>query len=555
MFVREAFKMMVGAEPRYSSQLDIILSNSSKCIEYTDLDNIEKSEMFETCSQLDEFSRVQKGIVDQKETLDAFRYAFWLEHERDKREYDPLLWKRKVSACDSHNNERQITLRCVDFPNSFFNLYSSTHAKLLSWVWNVRQVSEENILVLCLDGGGLSSIISALILQEIDSMCKGELMGHVSHVIGTSMGAVLAFGLSHEGSSRPRTPKEMVDIYERLGKKVFQPNMEHDLLFNGSKHLSNTVEQVIENEFSLKKNTSLCSVRCTPHFACVTHKEEGSEPFLFRSYDARHTRPSGTTSGKQIPATAALRATLSTSSCSKPIQLGAHKFIGGCADSNPTLLAIKEVVQLYPNIKKMGLISIGTGCFASDPIGINSTFKEEEKVHQQVKDCLTDLKNTKSKFSYQYWRLNPKLDKNFDFSPEEWIEVTKQVVNHYTKEKKSVIEDICNSLRQYKGIESKTPKDVVEVDKEIVDAAIENRIQVQLFNLKGSCTGIVVTVASKDEMWKEIREYAKCIIPSIDVIVEYHNPRKIISNPTFLKDAEKYYALERKEWETFVENI
>jgi len=108
--------MMVGVEPKYPPQLDIILSIDSKCIEYTDLSGVKKSETFETHSQLDKFMSLEKSLDRyEKEILGAFHYAFWLEHERDKREYDPLFLKRNAPLYDSRNNVAcQSPLRCVD---------------------------------------------------------------------------------------------------------------------------------------------------------------------------------------------------------------------------------------------------------------------------------------------------------------------------------------------------------------------------------------------------------------------------------------------------------
>jgi len=415
----------------------------------------------------------------------------------------------------------------------------------------------------------MSGIMSALILQEIDEMFEGQVMRHVSHVVGTCTGAVLALGLSCNKVSRPKTPRQMVDVYEKLAKEALGENMEHGSLFCGSKYLQSRIEQFVQDEFGLKKNKSLSSVSCAPHFACVAYKisEERCDPFLFRSYRVTHVEPRGTTNGKQVPVLGALRATLASPSYSKPVQMGTHKFVGGGAsNSNPTLVAIEEIVQLYPNLKKMGVISIGNGypdikCPANTSKTINlqesmNVAAESEKVYQRVEARLTALKLANKKTCFQYWRLNPALNESIHFS-EEWIQKIKQIATNYLKHKKSVIQDICTSLKDYNAKVDNTnlsnnSEETTEVDREIVDLAVENRIHIKLFNLKGSCANIILSVGSKEEMWSEIREDAKCINPNIEIIVEYQNSKKIISNVILLKHGGTYYALERKELETLI---
>lgn len=77
--------------------------------------------------------------------------------------------------------------------------------------------------ILALDGGGIRGLITAMMLERLESVCPGFL-GQIDLFAGTSTGGLLALGLA-----AGRSPHDARKLYETYGEKVFADTILDDL--------------------------------------------------------------------------------------------------------------------------------------------------------------------------------------------------------------------------------------------------------------------------------------------------------------------------------------
>lgn len=70
--------------------------------------------------------------------------------------------------------------------------------------------------ILCLDGGGIRGLITAIWLEALEQRLGGTLRHHFDLIAGTSTGAILACAVSAGMES-----KQIIDLYQRRGGEIF----------------------------------------------------------------------------------------------------------------------------------------------------------------------------------------------------------------------------------------------------------------------------------------------------------------------------------------------
>ncbi len=114
----------------------------------------------------------------------------------------------------------------------------------------VSQNSSKLRRILTIDGGGIKGIFPASFLSTLEEAINDRVSNYFDLIVGTSTGGIIALGL---GSGM--TAKEILEMYEEFGEKVFSGNKIINILkhFFVSKYNSIPLEKALRNKFGDKK--------------------------------------------------------------------------------------------------------------------------------------------------------------------------------------------------------------------------------------------------------------------------------------------------------------
>ena len=242
--------------------------------------------------------------------------------------------------------------------------------------------------ILSLDGGGIRGVVSAYILQEIETKLKENnkppLREHFDMIAGTSTGSILAAGIALGYQM-----EELIGIYKTRGSEIFPYQKLFDLgrlklLFkyglSAPKFSNEGLINVLKTEPRFQK----------PDGSYITIQEAGQDGrnpiVLILAYDTRyrnttlftnyHTSEEGNRWYDNIPLWQ-----ICVSSASAPTFFPAYELKnyeenkeenikeewsfphvdGGVTANNPSLCAIARAIQLGHKLEDISVLSIGTG--------------------------------------------------------------------------------------------------------------------------------------------------------------------------------------------------
>ena len=235
------------------------------------------------------------------------------------------------------------------------------------------------INVLCIDGGGIRGVLPAEILiyveKKLSELYKKDirLSDHFDYVAGTSTGGILtALYCFPDKNGKPKySAQDASDLYMDHGGEIFKKQARWVFTFNGlfgPRYNPDNLESLFEDYFKdvrIKDATSdlmLTSIDTTQR-----------DIYFFKSYKAKAKE------AHNLMFREAVRATSAAPTYFRPNHLiidGVDRCLidGGMGVNNPTVSAYVDVKKLYPNAKKINILSIGTG-----PLEIPFRYKVAKK--------------------------------------------------------------------------------------------------------------------------------------------------------------------------------
>ncbi len=233
-------------------------------------------------------------------------------------------------------------------------------------------MANEVVRILSIDGGGISGIIPAMVINRLLGNLIAQDAFHI--ITGTSTGGIIASGLA---KPNPMTPEDILGLYIKDGGSIFRkygPGLlkakydQHALLGYLGKEFETTHLSDINK--TLDKAELL-----VPSYAIGLPRRKSSAPMFFRSWQARgamldaQAKPaqydfklSGITCATSAAPTFFPPAILYNGLNQRFVMID-----GGVFANNPTMAAIVEARRLY-NPSGFLVVSIGTG---SQPNVIN----------------------------------------------------------------------------------------------------------------------------------------------------------------------------------------
>jgi patatin-like phospholipase/acyl hydrolase len=218
--------------------------------------------------------------------------------------------------------------------------------------------------VLSIDGGGIRGIIPAMVLAEIESRTGRRIAEMFDLVAGTSTGGILALGLTKPGQGdKPEySAKELIELYETKGKKIFSIPVWHRIRSAGGvteeKYPATGIEEVAKRYFGgTRLAEALTEVLVT------AYEIEGRAPWFFKR---RHAKDESR-EGDNFLMREVARATSAAPTYFEPflVEGGPHDGCalvdGGVHSNNPAMCAYVEAMKIHREEKDFLVVSLGTG--------------------------------------------------------------------------------------------------------------------------------------------------------------------------------------------------
>lgn len=224
---------------------------------------------------------------------------------------------------------------------------------------------KKSVNVLSIDGGGIRGVLPAQILTYVEEKLTEiygkptKLSDHFDLIAGTSTGGILAsiYCFPDKHGKPKYSAEEALNLYMENGGKIFKRQFRwiYTLVgIIGPRYNVKNTENIFKKYFGevrIKESTS--------HLMVPSIDNLNRNIYFFKSYKGE------TNEAHNLLFYDAVRATSAAPSYFKPH----HIFIdnkerslidGGLGINNPTVSAYIEVENLYPSVKKINVLSIGT---------------------------------------------------------------------------------------------------------------------------------------------------------------------------------------------------
>ncbi len=213
--------------------------------------------------------------------------------------------------------------------------------------------------ILSLDGGGIRGIITAALLQRLNSETRlAGFLEKVDLLAGTSTGGLLALAIAHGLS-----PGEMKDIYAKEGEYIFRDTFVHDVesiwrvvgAGYPNKYLENVLLQVFGSATldQLKKHVLITAFDLDSEAADVRRRTW--KPKIFHNFEGEDS------DGRQP----AYKVGLYTSAAPTYFPTYGGYVDGGVFANNPSMCALAQSQDMRfsksPQLGEVIMLSMGTG--------------------------------------------------------------------------------------------------------------------------------------------------------------------------------------------------
>lgn len=214
------------------------------------------------------------------------------------------------------------------------------------------------VRILSIDGGGIRGIIPATVLAALERASGGYPVHKMFDLIaGTSTGAILAAGLT---KPRPFTAAALSDFYLSRGREIFSrsPFSRLRSTVSGPKYDSAPLERIMHEQLG-----DLALSSCLTPLLVPCYDIERREAHFFKSWRAQ------TTASVNFALRDVVRAATAAPTYFAPALIysaSAERLAaidGALFANNPAMCAVAEARVLYPNARRIILVSLGVGEF------------------------------------------------------------------------------------------------------------------------------------------------------------------------------------------------
>ncbi|CAI9783903.1 unnamed protein product [Fraxinus pennsylvanica] len=368
-----------------------------------------------------------------------------------------------------------------------------------------RQVPNQGLRILAMDGGGMKGLATVKILKEIEIGTGKQIHELFDIICGTSTGGMLAVALGIKLMSLEKCE----EIYKKLGKLVFAEPVTKDneaaswrekldqlyksssqnfrVVVHGSKHSADQFERLLREMCADEDGDLLIesAVKRIPKVFVVSTLVSvmPAQPFIFRNYQYPAGTPEVSSAGSENMAAGVQGA----ATAGAPVGYKRNAFIGSCKHhiwqairassaapyylddysdgiyrwqdgaivaNNPTIFAIREAQLLWPDAKIDCLVSIGCGSIPTKVrkggwryLDIGQVLIESACSVDRVEEALSALLPMLP--SVQYFRFNPddeRCDMELDETdPAVWLKL-EDAVDEYIKNNSTSFKTLCERL-------------------------------------------------------------------------------------------------------------
>ncbi len=211
--------------------------------------------------------------------------------------------------------------------------------------------------ILALDGGGIRGVLTAALLERLESTQPGW-MSKVDLFAGTSTGGILALGLASG-----LTPTQARQLYERLGSKVFARDVLRNLAdlntLLGSDYSNHPLKDELMAQFGNMKLSDLPKKVIISSFDLDDQPADDLKPRMWKAKFFQNF-PGPGSDGDQLVVDVALR----TSAAPTYFPIYQGYVDGGVVANNPSMCALAQAIDPPTGghrLNEINLLSVGTG--------------------------------------------------------------------------------------------------------------------------------------------------------------------------------------------------
>jgi patatin-like phospholipase/acyl hydrolase len=212
--------------------------------------------------------------------------------------------------------------------------------------------------ILSLDGGGIRGLLTAIILERLETAVPGWL-DRADLLAGTSTGGIIALGLAHG-----LAPADLRRLYEKKGRNIFDDTWWDDIVdigkLAGADYDNRNLARELKNIFGNTRLRDLKKKVLIPAFDLDNENSHASK----RSWAPKffHNFPGKDSDGDQR----AMKVALYTSAAPTYFPSVDGYIDGGVVANNPAMAALAQSqdersMRNPPGLHEIALLSIGTG--------------------------------------------------------------------------------------------------------------------------------------------------------------------------------------------------
>ncbi|NDH08731.1 MAG: hypothetical protein EBY16_03810, partial [Gammaproteobacteria bacterium] len=294
-------------------------------------------------------------------------------------------------------------------------------------------VNKEVVRMLVVSGGGVGGVIPLSFLKYLEDRTNKPTSELFDFFSGTSTGSIIvsALNLPNEFGKARFNASNILNTYMELSQYVMQASFWRKVFtlngFLGPRYSVETLHKQLENNIG----KGVLFKDLLNHVAITTFNLSESNMEIIKNWDCHELFQNFSVADLLTGATAAPMA-FSPAIFIKPKTLERIQYVDAAMiANNPILYVNKDILQIYPNAKKIILVYLDTGSFHIRQLNLTSEshlrwgalqwavpllkilFKSQKKlIHQGILNILDFQKSEDLRLKYDYHYFN--IDYNID---------------------------------------------------------------------------------------------------------------------------------------------
>ena len=321
-------------------------------------------------------------------------------------------------------------------------------------------LKKSTVKILIIDGGGIKGIIPLTLLHYVEKKTGKPISETFDFFAGTSTGAIIVTTLNvpDKNNNPLYSVNDVINAYVLLSKSAMTPSLSR-MIFTLNGLLGPRFSIAVLHDAFVKKMGNHRLSLSIKKVAITSYNLNKKALQLFKSWDCMAPYSS-------YPASYLLSAATAIPTIYSPVMLDGESFMDGyVVANNPTLSAIRDVVELYPHAKKYIFVHLGAGSDPLDHLTFGGEITEKwgllhwlypaalvyySSQDSSVKEAIHDMKllipNTK--FSYYYFNTNIVGGNPTDPS-ESNVNIIKMIAEQLIKEQQSRMGRLIKELEMH----------------------------------------------------------------------------------------------------------